>query len=167
MAIASKAPFEGGWVSLMNEHFATAADVFRLLGALPEHADQFPAADNGCKDEAGSARRLARLIGRDLASAPLADWLRLAGFFRDTLISRIADAVSSKLPESVPTRPPPLIGAGTGRFLVKAIAERLDLPYRDVVDFLPTRVGASEFSIADCPPAAAVAHLAREPRWTS
>lgn len=32
MAIASKAPFEGGWVSLMNEHFATSADIFRLSG---------------------------------------------------------------------------------------------------------------------------------------
>ncbi len=167
MAIASKAPFEGGWVSLMNEHFATSADVFRLVGALPEHADQYPAADNGCKDEAGSARRLARLIGRDLESAPLAEWIRLANFFRNTLIGRIAEVVSSKLPEPAPTRPAPLIGAGTGRFLVKAIAERLDLPYRDVVDFLPTRAGASEFSVADCLPAAAVAHLAREERWTS
>lgn len=162
MAIASKAPFDGGWVGLMNELFATSADVFRLTGELPEHADQWPAADAGPKDAIGSARRLARMIGRDLDTTPSAEWVRLAGSFRDRIIDRIAEAVSNASVATGMGSDAPLIGAGTGRFLVRAVAERLNRPYREFGDFVPAVCFHSEFSLADCLPAAAVAHLAVE-----
>ena len=164
MAFAPKAPFGGGWVALMNEHFATAADVFRLTGELPEHADQWPAADQGPKDAVGSARRLARMIGCDLDAAPLAEWVQLAGYFRAVLIDRVTAAVDSQpLAMGDGDRDRPLIGAGTGRFLVRAVAERLNRPYRDLDAELPIHGAASRFALADCLPAAAVAHLAQAP----
>src|SRR6267154_2542532 len=57
--------FEGLRIPLMAEHFATTADVYRLTGELDERHDQHPSADSAEKTLAGSARRLARMIGRD------------------------------------------------------------------------------------------------------
>ena len=66
----------------MNELFATSADLYRVLELLPEGADQHPAADGGPKTVEASARRLARMIGADLADGDPADWRRLAGVAR-------------------------------------------------------------------------------------
>ena len=38
MATAPRAPFDGGWTSLVNENFANMADVHRILGTLDEGA---------------------------------------------------------------------------------------------------------------------------------
>ena len=64
----------------MNELFATTADLYRILGTLPEDADQHAAADGGAKTATASARRLARMIGADLADGAMADWRRLAAW---------------------------------------------------------------------------------------
>ena len=53
MALAAEAPFAGRRVALMNELFATSADLYRILGLLPEEADQHAAADGGPKTVGG------------------------------------------------------------------------------------------------------------------
>jgi probable H4MPT-linked C1 transfer pathway protein len=45
MATADRAPVAGAWTTLVNENFATMADVHRILGSLPEGADQMATAD--------------------------------------------------------------------------------------------------------------------------
>ena len=45
MATAERAPFAGGWTPLINENFANMADVHRILGSLPDGADQMTTAD--------------------------------------------------------------------------------------------------------------------------
>src|SRR5258708_1985513 len=40
MATANRAPFDGGWTTLVNENFANMADVHPILGSLPEAAAQ-------------------------------------------------------------------------------------------------------------------------------
>ena len=45
MSLASRAPFRGAWTSLMNEYFASSADVHRILGDLPDGADKMASAD--------------------------------------------------------------------------------------------------------------------------
>src|SRR5262249_1392161 len=57
MALAEWVPFAGQRQRLMAEHFATAADLHRLTGALPEDADQLPTADGRGKTALDSARR--------------------------------------------------------------------------------------------------------------
>lgn len=166
MAIAERAPFGGYWVALMKEHFATSADIFRLSGELPEHADQYPPADGGEKDRAGSARRLARMIGRDLESATADAWNGLANHFRECQIALISRSVALQLSRPALTGAAPLIGAGIGRFLVQVIARRLGRPYIDVMDLCPVLSAEMPFSIADCLPAAAVAHIARYRPWS-
>src|SRR5436305_1575238 len=67
MSLCRMAPVAGAWTPLACEHFATSADVYRILGELPEDADQLPAADGRDKTIAASRARLARMVGRDAA----------------------------------------------------------------------------------------------------
>lgn len=159
MTIADSAPFDGHWLALMNEQFATAADVYRLTGELPEHADQFPAADGATRDHEGSARRLARMIGRDRESAAMEQWTGLARYFRECQLARLSRAAQLQLSRVAHPDETCLIGAGVGRFLVQELSHRLGFPYRDAQDWLETAPEGGVFSAADCMPAAAVAYL--------
>ena len=159
MALAAEAPFAGRRVALMNELFATTADLYRVLGTLPEDADQHGAADGGAKTATESARRLARMIGADLA---------------DGSHDRLAPArcLARPLPAAAGSRTPwplqlsrgllpedaPLIGAGCGRFLLEPLARDLNRPYRDLGDLLGGRARAAAWA-ATCAPAVAVALL--------
>ena len=71
MAFTDRAPFWGRWVGLMAEPFATAADLHRLLGALPDALDQQEAADGKGKRPDETRARLARTVGCDAADAPV------------------------------------------------------------------------------------------------
>ncbi|MGR9105405.1 MAG: hydantoinase/oxoprolinase family protein [Gammaproteobacteria bacterium] len=156
-ALAKKALFEGRAVPLMAELFATTADVYRLTGQLPEAYDPWPAADGAEKTQEASARRLARMIGRDLHSAPLSSWIRLAGFFRETQLREIQDAVLCQLSRFDADSSPLLVGAGTGRFLAAELAARLDLPYRDFSSLVSP--DGTIGGIAECAPAVSLALL--------
>ena len=136
MALAAEAPFAGRRVALMNELFATSADLYRLLGRLPEGADQHPAADGGPKTVAASARRLARMIGADLADGDPADWRRLAGVLARCQLRRVEDAIALQLSRGLLPDAAPLVGAGCGRFLVERLAPRPDRPYRDFAELI-------------------------------
>ena len=83
MALAPAAPLNGVWTPLAREYFAATADVYRVLGELAETADQMPTADGREKTVAASRARLARMVGRDAASAPAATWQALAAWFAE------------------------------------------------------------------------------------
>ena len=159
MAVARRIPFEGEWVQPMAEHFATMADVYRLIGYLPEHADQMPAADNAGKSKADSARRLARLLGRDVQSAPLPSWQRAAGFIAEQQIARLFDACARNLSRGVLDDGAPVIGAGVGRFIAQTRARRMERPYVDFSTFIECGPNTGDWA-ASCAPAVAVAGLA-------
>ena len=63
MATASRAPLRGAWTPLINENFATMADVHRILGTLPAGVDLMATADGREKTVAASRARLARMLG--------------------------------------------------------------------------------------------------------
>ncbi|HYE35995.1 hydantoinase/oxoprolinase family protein [Methylocaldum sp.] len=160
MALADHAPFEGEWVGVMAEHFATAADVYRLCGELPEHADQMPAADGGEKTVQGSARRLARLFGRDMESASLKQWRQAARFFRERQLAKLHSALERQFSHASISDDAPLVGAGVGRFLVRELAVRLGFAYKDFSELFSMLTPQNDFHASDCAPAAAVAYLA-------
>lgn len=167
MALATHLPLAGKRVGVMAELFATAADVFRLTGALPADADQQPSPDGRGKSLAESRARLARMVGRDAASAPDAVWDGLAGHIAGRLLRDIATAA-----QAVATRaglPPraPVIGAGIGRFLAAALAERLGRPYRAYESVIPAANPEVAAMAAACAPAAAVALLAAAPSMSA
>lgn len=162
MALAEQAPFDGDMILLAAEHFATTADIYRLLGCLPEHADAWPAADNGEKTAAGSARRLARLLGRDSSGGDLAAWRRVAAYLAECQLGKIQRACLRQLSRGLLEDGAPLVGAGVGRFLLQRLAARLQRPYLDVGEVLAA--GAAQpgpLSVADVAPAVAVAKLAQ------
>lgn len=160
MAVTSRAPLEGEWVPLMAEYFATMADVYRLTGQLPDGADQHPAADGGEKTTAASARRLARMLGRDLESAPLQGWHQLAEWFARTQVRQIEDACDRVLSRGGVPDDAPIVSAGVGRFLLPQIAAARGRRCLEFADLFPGSTASRE-GISDCAPAVAVAALAR------
>ena len=158
MAVARRAPFAGTWQGLAAEHFATMADVYRLTGELPNGVDMADTADGAGKTPEASARRLARMIGRDVEEASAADWKQLAVFFRSRQLAMLESAllgVLSRVPMPVEV---PLLAAGSGRFLVHRLAARLGRPCVDV-DTLMQADSACRDWLAVCLPAYAVASL--------
>lgn len=158
MALANRILFDGQWIPAMAEYFATTADVYRLTGELPRGADQMPAADNGGKTVRDSARRLARMIGRDVESAPIGKWKQCARDLAVLQLVQIRHAVKRVLSRTVDDSP--LIGAGTGRFLAKKLAAELGRPYRDFDSLFEAAPGAGSWA-SSCAPAVAVALLAQ------
>jgi probable H4MPT-linked C1 transfer pathway protein len=163
MAMADSAPFAGDRQRLMAEYFATAADIHRLTGALPEDADQHDTADGRGKTPEDSARRLARMLGRDLESADMAAWRGLARHLAERQLALLHDAADRVLSRGVVAQDAPLVGAGVGRFLARRLAERLDRPYIDFASFFSGAPEACEWA-ARCAPAAAIAALAAAER---
>lgn len=160
MAATEKLPFRGEWVSVMAEHFASMADVYRVTGELPLQADQLPSADGGPKTVLASSRRLARMLGLDLDAAPMEDWARVAAYLSELQLQRLMRACELSLSRGLLGQNALLLGAGVGRFLVAKLADRLQRQYMDFTSLLDTdylEVGDP----ADCTPAVAVAKLAR------
>jgi probable H4MPT-linked C1 transfer pathway protein len=159
MAMTDAVPFGGVRVPVMAEWFAAAADVYRLTGQLPQGADQHPTADGGDKTVPASARRLARMIGRDAESAEPEQWHDLARWLAGAQTQRLRAAVERVLSGEPLPPDAPLVVAGVGRFLAVEPARALG---RQVVEFgalVPVKPDQRD-RLTDCAPAAAVAWLA-------
>jgi (4-(4-[2-(gamma-L-glutamylamino)ethyl]phenoxymethyl)furan-2-yl)methanamine synthase len=154
MAMAARAPFAGAWTPLMNEYFAAAADVRRVLGDLPADADLMATADGRDKGPAASRARLARMIGRESGDAPDAAWEGLAAWFAEAQLRDICDAAFLRLSRGDLERQAPVIAAGAGEAVVREVARRLN---RVCHGFAELTGGGREASL--CAPAAAVALL--------
>jgi uncharacterized hydantoinase/oxoprolinase family protein len=113
---------------LMNEYFASMADVYRVLERLPEGADLHATADGREKTAAASAARLARMIGRDVGEAEDREWRNLADFFAETQLRALHDAALQVLSGARLPADAPVIAAGTGRFVIERLAARLGRP---------------------------------------
>lgn len=128
-ALASRIAFGGRDYNVMNEFFATTADVFRLTGELAAEHDQHPAADGGGKDAAASRTRLARMIGMDAQDAVPAEWHAFALAWRARLLDEIEFNLERVVRDAgLPDRSP-VVGAGCGKFLARALAERIGRPF--------------------------------------
>jgi (4-(4-[2-(gamma-L-glutamylamino)ethyl]phenoxymethyl)furan-2-yl)methanamine synthase len=159
MAGPKLVPFAGRWTPLMNEWFATMADVHRILGQLPEGADMMDAADGREKTKAASCARLARMIGRDSAEADEKAWEALARFFAEAQLRDVMDAVALVLSRGLLPSGDPVIGAGVGRGIVRQLAARMGRPFI-AFDELIEAVPEARSKACDCAPASAVALLA-------
>lgn len=164
MALAPAVDFKRQRHRLMAEYFATSADVWRLLGELPEHADQYPAADGGAKTAEASARRLARMIGRDLAEGSMEDWRALASAFADAQLGALIDACSA-LPGIAALAPEaPVVCAGAGRFVAARLARALGRPAVTLGELLADLAPDCADEATTCAPAVAVGLLAEGKR---
>ncbi len=158
MALADSVPFAGTRRRLMAEHFATAADIHRLTGELPANGDQHATADGRGRTMAESAARLARMLGRDLAGAGMADWINLARHLAERQRRLIQDSIERVLSRGALDAAAPIVGAGVGRFLAVELARRLNRPYRDFAELVSGPPELCEWA-ARTAPAAAIAGL--------
>ena len=117
------------------------------------------AADQRGKSGPESAARLARMLGRDASEAELGEWVALARYFADCQLAEIEHAARGLAERDALPRDAPVVGAGCGRFVAKALAERLGRPYLDFAEIIDAAPEAREMA-ARCAPAVAVALLA-------
>lgn len=159
--VASSAPVRGRLTPLMNEYFASIADVHRILGVLEEADDKHPSADGKEKTEAGSVARLARMVGRDAADLAPSEWRDIASWFSERQLRTIHDAafrVAGGLSDNAP-----VVGAGIGRWQIMRLAGRMERGFIDLADLIPAD-DAVRGEASSAAPAAAVALLARNTR---
>jgi (4-(4-[2-(gamma-L-glutamylamino)ethyl]phenoxymethyl)furan-2-yl)methanamine synthase len=155
----AQAPFAGRWTALVDESFATIADVHRILGNIPPGRDTVPTVDGRPKSVDASRARLARLVGLDLADAAPAQWDALARFFATAQMRRIEDQIGLLASRGAFAEDAPVVGAGIGRSLIAGLAERAGRGFRSFDEFIPATPQAKA-AAGDCAPACAVALLA-------
>ncbi len=160
-ALGAQVPFGGKHLNVMNEFFATTADVFRLTDELDPAHDQHPAADGAGKDDICSRRRLARMIGHDVDDADGAAWNELARHWRSVLLAEIERNFARVRARHASLANAPLIGAGCGIFLAAELAQRAGLPFQPFAAIAgPVQERAANPQwIATCAPCVAVAQL--------
>jgi (4-(4-[2-(gamma-L-glutamylamino)ethyl]phenoxymethyl)furan-2-yl)methanamine synthase len=159
--VASSAPVRGRITPLMNEYFASMADVHRILGVLEEKDDKHPSADGKEKTVEGSIARLARMVGRDAADLEPGEWLTVARWFSEQQLRTVHDAafrVAGNLAADAS-----VVGAGTGHPQIRRLAERLDRRFIDFADLIPAD-DAARGEASSAAPASAVALMATSTR---
>ena len=156
MAVVNTVPFAGRWQTLAAEHFATMADVHVLTGQWSPAGASFETADGAGVAPADCARRLARMLGRDLDATDIAIWRRLAAY----IARRHEDAIRVAIERILiaQAHATTVVGAGVGRFLAKSIAARLGCHYHDFASLVPAPARLRSMT-AQCAPAVAVARL--------
>ncbi|ODN68087.1 hydantoinase/oxoprolinase family protein [Methylophaga muralis] len=157
MAVSQKLPFRGQWQNITAEVFATTGDCWRILEELSASQINDKSADGNDWQLENCQRRLARMLGTDAGLFAAADWHNVAVWFTEQQLQQIHNACLQVLSvQSGFDQQAPIIGAGSGRFIAKIIANRLHRPY---VDF-DTLLGAHENAAAYAP-ASALALLAQ------
>jgi probable H4MPT-linked C1 transfer pathway protein len=154
MSLASRAPFRGAWTPLMNEYFASSADVHRILGDLPEGADKMSTADGREKTAEASRARLARMVGREADEGADSEWDGLAAWFAEAQIRQITDAAFLRVSRNDVAAAAPVVAAGVGEGLAAEVARRLGRSCRGFSSLIAAPAEASH-----CAPAVAVALL--------
>ncbi len=158
MATADHAPWRGAWTPLINENFATMADVHRILGTLPAGVDLMATADGREKTVAASRARLARMLGSDAMDADDGAWTSLARWFAEAQLRAVADAAMLVMSSGGLAPDVPIIAAGIGLAAVREIARRLGCEYAtfdELLDVAPDM----RTTVCHCAPAAALAAL--------
>lgn len=121
-ALAPRIAHQGRLMNVMNEFFATTADVHRLLGSLDPQHDQQPAADGGAKDLPATRRRLARMVGLDARDAGDDDWLALAAAWREAQLATLRENFERVCAAAGIAADAPIVAAGCGDFMAVALA---------------------------------------------
>lgn len=169
MALGPDVPFRGRRLGIMAEYFATTADVWRILGLLPDGADQHATADGRGKSVAESRLRLSRMIGVDVGDASEAEWRALAGVFAERQLRLLHDAcmlvlsgagADEREPTGASDRTRPVIICGIGRFVVTEIVRRMGWEARELAELVPVAAGVDRIEVerwvVNCAPAVAV-----------
>jgi probable H4MPT-linked C1 transfer pathway protein len=117
-ALARRIVWRGADLNVMNEFFATVADVYRLTGELDPAHDLHPAADNAGKDIAATQRRLARMIGLDARDGTDDEWLAFARNWRAAQVAELGGQLRRVIDGHGLADTAIVVSAGCGDFLL-------------------------------------------------
>jgi len=106
--------------NLINENFANLSDVYRVLNKIPSTFDLLPTLDSKTKNKHDSARRIARIFGKDYKKNHFLKWKKIAYQIEGEHL-KILKSVIKKIEKKNFLKKVPIIGAGIGEFLVKKI----------------------------------------------
>ncbi len=165
-AIVREVLLHGHRCPVMAERFATSDDCYLILGEVPEVAQDSDTADGRPRTVACAHARLARTIGEDCETLPLADAQQIAEQIIDAQAQQIADAISVNLTQlscsqsteisTLGRSPAHIIVGGHGRPLALRAFSKLEQPF--TVAWLDQLLSPA---ISRAAPAAAVAGLRR------
>jgi probable H4MPT-linked C1 transfer pathway protein len=161
-AYAARAPVAGRWTPLVNEAFASMADVRRVVGDLTEgetSADLSPTADGRPKTIAASRARLARLAGRDAADLTDEQFRAFAQYLARAQLRAIEDQIALLESRSAIARDALIVGAGVGRKLAACLAQARGRGFIDFAELVAAPAPLAD-AAANCAPASALALLA-------
>lgn len=159
MALAQKITFNGAFVNVAAEHFATTADVYTLIGDLDLDENMSDTADGADKSLAACAKRIARMVGMDSADAPLSVWRNLAYAFKHAQINQIKQAILRQISRLENAKGLHVVGCGAGVFLAFELAKQLGFRYDSVTEFIAADSLQAKEMAAVCFPAFAVANI--------
>lgn len=160
-AYARQAPIGGRWTPLVNEAFASMADVRRALGELSDgdsRADLAPTADGRPKTPSAAQARLARLAGCDAADLGEQQLRAFADYLARAQLRAIENQIALLASRDAFTPDAAFVAAGVGRGLVARLAQAQGRVVHDFADFIPASE-ALRAAAADCAPAVALALL--------
>jgi probable H4MPT-linked C1 transfer pathway protein len=164
MAVVRRAAFAGEWQTLVAERFATMGDIYQLTGQLGRMTStdlvSLDTADGAGTEALDCARRLARMLGRDVENADLESWRQLAREIAWEHLNGLRAALARVLSREPGMGEWPFVGAGAGRFLARELATHMGHPYIDFSELCEGPAGLKGRA-AVCAPAAALAYLAR------
>ena len=155
-ALVSELPYRGQRCPIAREFFATTADVYTLLGQLPEQPLNHDTADGREATKGASRVRLARMICADGEDFNHHDAIvaaeSVAGVFTQVILHSVQQVTSAYSLE-----PALVILSGHGAFAANTALESLRTPWKRLN--LASEIGAAA---SRCAPAHALAVLARE-----
>jgi probable H4MPT-linked C1 transfer pathway protein len=105
---------------LIYENFANLGDVYRILNKLPKKMDLVPSQDKKSKNKNDSARRIARIFGKDYKKNDFNKWKKVA-LQIEKKQKKILKENINKIKKRNFSNSVPIIGAGIGEFLIKNI----------------------------------------------
>ena len=106
--------------NLIYENFANLGDIYRVLNKLPERFDLAPSLDNKSKSKNDSARRIARIFGKDYKRNDFNKWKKVA-LQVEKKQKKILKENIDKIKRKNFSNPIPIIGAGVGEFIIRNI----------------------------------------------
>ncbi len=154
-AVTQRIAWRGREFNVMNEFFATTADVYRATGELDPAHDQAASADGAAKDVPATQQRLARMIGLDARDGTEGDWLAFAREWKRHQLTALREQLARVKQLHALADDTALISAGCGDFLVRELGDNC-LAYANHV----ARVaGPAADWVQVCAPSVAVAAL--------
>ncbi len=139
-AIAPRVPVRDQWCPVSSEYFAISADIHLVLGRLEPEAYNCPTPDGRPATVAFARERIARLVCSDVEQLGEDDVDAIAAYLAGEQVRQLEDAARrARLPPGAP-----VVAVGSGAFLGREVAARLDRTVGDA----PWGAAAAEVATA-------------------